>query len=144
MIPRAFVAHWRASAPWARDEQVEQDLIISRAIVELFRTAEAARMYAFRDGTALYKLYLSPASRYSEDVDQVQIAAGRAGPVIDAIRGALDSRLGEPRRVVEPDSLSLQYHVLSESKPPVPIRMKVDVNTRELAPVMGLRASHSE
>lgn len=37
MIPRAFITHWRSSVPWALDEQVEQDLVISRALVELER-----------------------------------------------------------------------------------------------------------
>ncbi len=36
MIPRAHVTAWRAKAPWASDAQVEQDLVVSRAIVELF------------------------------------------------------------------------------------------------------------
>jgi len=138
VIPRAYLTQWRVRAPWARDEQVEQDLIISRAIVELFRTAEAARMYALRGGTALYKLYLSPPSRYSEDIDLVQVTAGPAGPMIDAIRQVLDSWLGEPRRVAKAGSFSLHYHVLGESEPPIPIRLKVEVNTREHAPVMGL------
>ncbi len=26
LIPRAFITHWRSRAPWALDEQVEQDL----------------------------------------------------------------------------------------------------------------------
>ncbi len=32
--------------------------------------------HAFRDGTALHKLYLSPAVRYSEDIDPVQVEPG--------------------------------------------------------------------
>jgi hypothetical protein len=36
MIQRAFITEWRAKAPWALDEQVEQDLILSRALVELY------------------------------------------------------------------------------------------------------------
>ena len=37
MIPKAHITAWRARAPWLLDAQVEQDLIISRAIVDLFR-----------------------------------------------------------------------------------------------------------
>jgi hypothetical protein len=40
MIPKAHITAWRARAPWLADAQVEQDLIISRAIVELFRVPE--------------------------------------------------------------------------------------------------------
>ena len=36
------------------------------------------RSLAFRGGTALYKLYLTPAARYSEDIDLVQVEAGPA------------------------------------------------------------------
>ena len=36
MIPRDYVTAWRASAPWVEDAQVEQDLVISRALVEMF------------------------------------------------------------------------------------------------------------
>ena len=32
MIPRAQITAWRAIAPWSTDAQVEQDLILSRAI----------------------------------------------------------------------------------------------------------------
>ena len=54
MIPRDYVTRWRARAPWAIDAQVEQDLVISRAL-ELFRTPGVAGRLAFRGGTALYQ-----------------------------------------------------------------------------------------
>ena len=34
MIPRANIVAWRKAAPWADDAQVEQDLALSRAVVE--------------------------------------------------------------------------------------------------------------
>ena len=43
MIPKAHITAWRARAPWLADAQVEQDLIISRAIVEMFRVPEIAK-----------------------------------------------------------------------------------------------------
>lgn len=36
MIPRAHVTAWRAVAPWPADAQVEQDLVLSRALVALY------------------------------------------------------------------------------------------------------------
>ena len=36
MIPRANLTSWRSEAPWPDDEQVEQDLILSRILVEIF------------------------------------------------------------------------------------------------------------
>ena len=37
MIPFDYITEWRAEAPWIDDAQVEQDLVISRALVEIFR-----------------------------------------------------------------------------------------------------------
>ena len=36
MIPKDFITEWREHAPWVADRQVEQDLVISRALVALF------------------------------------------------------------------------------------------------------------
>jgi hypothetical protein len=36
MIPRAHIAEWRDNVPWKFDYQVEQGLVIERALVELF------------------------------------------------------------------------------------------------------------
>lgn len=36
MIPVMDIIAWSSEAPWAEQRQIEQDLIISRAIVELF------------------------------------------------------------------------------------------------------------
>lgn len=76
MIPKADIVAWRQVAPWISDAQVEQDLIIRRALVVMFRNPSIAEKLAFRGGIALHKLYLNPARRYSEDIDLVQIAPG--------------------------------------------------------------------
>ena len=36
MIPKDYITEWRREAPWVEDFQVEEDLVISRALVELF------------------------------------------------------------------------------------------------------------
>ena len=36
MIPRANITAWRHHASWPANEQVEQDLVLSRALVEMF------------------------------------------------------------------------------------------------------------
>ncbi len=43
MIPRPFIAKWQQHAPWKEFAQVEQDLVISRTLVEIF-TDEEIRM----------------------------------------------------------------------------------------------------
>jgi len=90
VIPRADVTAWRAIVPWASDAHVEQDLVISRALIEIFRDDTLAGAVAFRGGTALHKLILHPAARYSEDIDLVQVRAEPIGAVLDALHSCLD------------------------------------------------------
>ena len=97
MIPRANITAWRAQAPWPSNEQVEQDLLLSRALVAMFSHDTVAEQILFRGGTALHKLFLGAIGRYSEDIDLVQRDAGPIGGVIDAIRETLDPWLGSPK-----------------------------------------------
>ena len=142
MIPEAAITHWRNVAPWPQDAQVEQDLILSRALVEIFREPIPAGQLLLRGGTALHKLFMRPAARYSEDIDLVQASAGPIGPVLDALRARLDPLLGPPRRERNPENVTLRYRMESEMPPVVPIRLKVEINTREHFTVFGA-ASHS-
>jgi predicted nucleotidyltransferase component of viral defense system len=57
MIPQADIFAWRETAPWVSDAHVEQDLILSRALVELFSDETVREHLAFRGGTALNKLH---------------------------------------------------------------------------------------
>lgn len=121
------------------DRQVEQDLVISRALVELFSRPAIANALAFRGGTALYKLHLRPAARYSEDIDLVQTQEGGIGPVLDAIHEALDGWLGEPKWKHSEGRVTLSYRFESEDLPPVRLKLKVEINTREHFTVYGLK-----
>lgn len=144
MIPEAAVTHWRNVAPWPHDAQVEQDLILSRALVEIFREPKLSNALLLRGGTALYKLFISPVRRYSEDIDLVQAAAGPIGSILDAIRARLDPVLGKPRRENNPSNVTLRYRMESEIPPVVPLRLKVEINTREHFVVFGaVTRSHS-
>lgn len=131
MIPAAYVTSWRSNAPWPTDAQVEQDLVLSRALVNIFSVPLLKGSLAFRGGTALHKLILNPSGRYSEDIDLVQMQAGEIGPILDALRGALDSWLGEPRRKRNEGRVTLIYRFETTTKPVQPMRLKVEINTRE-------------
>jgi predicted nucleotidyltransferase component of viral defense system len=131
MIPQAAITHWRNVAPWPQDVQVEQDLILSRALLEIFSDAALSKALLLRGGTALHKLFLTPAQRYSEDIDLVQAAAGPIGPLLDAIRARLDPLLGKPRRENNPENVTLRYRMESEIPPVTLLRLKVEINTRE-------------
>lgn len=139
MIPKDFITEWRASAPWIADRQVEQDLVISRALVELFARPAIAKALAFRGGTALYKLHLRPAARYSEDIDLVQTEPGGIGPTLDAIHAALDDWLGPPQWKQSEGRVTLSYRFASEDLPPVRLKLKVEINSREHFTVYGLQ-----
>lgn len=135
MIPRDFITAWRKAAPWVQDALVEQDLVISRALVDIYSRPVLAKALAFRGGTALYKLHLPPA-RYSEDIDLVQTAPGAIGTVIDDLRSVL-AWLGEPARKQNEGRVTLTFKFSSEDAPPLPLKLKVEINTREHFAVYG-------
>jgi len=138
VIPRAHVTAWRRDAPWPTDAQVEQDLVISRALVEMFSEPIVAESVAFRGGTALHKLFVQPPGRYSEDIDLVQVEAGPIGAVLDALRSTLDPWLGEPRRKRGHGRVILLYRFESTSQPVQRMRLKLEINSREHFSVLGL------
>ena len=105
--------------------------MIGRAIVELFRVEELADRLAFRGGAALSRLHLRPSVRYSEDIDLVQISPEPIGTTFDAVRDVLDPWLGTPRRDIKEGGASLVYRFSSEDQPPRPMRLKIEVNSRE-------------
>ncbi|MBX7114290.1 MAG: nucleotidyl transferase AbiEii/AbiGii toxin family protein [Myxococcaceae bacterium] len=139
MIPRAHITAWRSQAPWSTDAQVEQDLVVCRAIVDLFSDEYLAREVAFRGGTALHKLHFNPPGRYSEDIDLVQVNAGPFGPVMDAVRARLDPWLGKPQWKQGQGRVTFFYRFESETRPVTPLKLKVETNTREHLCVLGPR-----
>ena len=137
MIPRDYITEWRAHAPWVQDIQVEQDLVICRAIINIFSDPLLKDALAIRGGTALYKLHVKPAARYSEDIDLVQIEAGAAGPMMQALRAVLDPWLGVPRWKQTEGRVTFVYRFDSEDTPPMRLRLKVEINSREHFAVHG-------
>ena len=144
MIPRAMITEWREHAPWVSDEQVEQDLLLSRVLVELYSNKLFRENMAFRGGTALFKLFLSPPVRYSEDLDFVQIQSAPIGDLFDAIRSIIDPLLGKPKRKFGHGRATLLYNFFSESIPPIKLRLKIEINTREHFTVLGYQEKNFE
>ena len=137
MIPESAILEWTNIAPWNSNEQVEQDLIICRALVEIFNDEYLASHLAFRGGTALHKLYLHPQPRYSEDIDLVQI---KAEPIKDTIVRLSEvlSWLGRPVVKQKANNNTVVFRFNSEIAPVLPIRLKVETNCREHFSVLGL------
>jgi predicted nucleotidyltransferase component of viral defense system len=137
MIPEYAVKEWNKTVPWKRPEQVEQDLIICRTLVALFEDEYLASHLAFRGGTTLHKLYIQPQSRYSEDIDLVQINSEPIKETIDRIRKAL-SFLGSPVIRQKAHNNTLVFRFESEIPPIIPLRLKIEINCREHFNVLGL------
>jgi len=139
VIPRDYITEWRAVVPWVEDAQVEQDLVISRALVEIFSHPHLAKELAFRGGTALHKLHSNLPARYSEDIDLVQVNAGPIGTTLTALHSALDSWLGVPQSSQSEGRVTLNYRFASEDAPPLRLRLKVEINSREHFTVFGYK-----
>ena len=137
MVKKEAIIEWKEFLPWQKDEMIEQDLIICRALVALFNDEYLAKHLAFRGGTTLHKLYLQPQQRYSEDIDLVQINAEPIKETIERVRQAL-SFLGKPAIKQKAHNNTLVFRFQSEIPPIIPIRLKVEINCREHFNVLGL------
>jgi len=130
MIPTNEIRAWSNVVPWITDEQIEQDLVICRSLVEIFSNEFLAENLVFRGGTALHKLYLQPQPRYSEDIDLVQKKAGPIRDIIEHLRQSL-AYLGEPSVKQKANNNTLVFRFNSESVTPVSLRLKIEINCRE-------------
>ncbi len=137
MINRASITQWNQQVPWNDNAHVEQDLLISRALTTLFNDEFLASQLAFRGGTALHKLYLSPQPRYSEDIDLVQINPGPIKPIMFRLGEVLDFL---PNRVTKQKrhNNTMLFRMESEIPPTVPIRLKLEINCFEHFNELGL------
>lgn len=131
MIPRGAVTEWQARVPWPQPYQVEQDLILTRLMIEIARYDLLGGEFVLRGGTCLHKLHLSEPLRYSEDLDYVRRTHSGVGPYLDALRDiAADIGL----KVSSVQRSGQMAHVLFEAEPTVPpgrIRIQVETNIAE-------------
>ncbi len=130
MIPKPYIAKWQDHAPWKQFYQVEQDLVISRALIEIFSDNFLRENLAFRGGTALHKLYLNPAPRYSEDIDLVQIKAGPIKPIMERLKDVI-TFFEEPRKTqVKGHGAKALYRFTTEYEE-IRLRLKLEINCKE-------------
>jgi predicted nucleotidyltransferase component of viral defense system len=137
MIPQPAIKQWQESFTWQKNHQIEQDLIICRAVCSLYNDEYLSEHLAFRGGTSFNKLYLHPQPRYSEDIDLVQINAEPIKETIERIRQAL-AFLEKPVVKQKIHNNTLIFRFDSEIPPIIPVRLKVEINTREHFNVLGL------
>lgn len=129
MIPTDYINQWRKFAPWTSDNMIEQDLIILRAIVELFSNETIQNKLCFKGGTALHKLFTNPAARYSEDIDMSLTIDEPIGDVLSAIRQSIDPWLGKPRYSTRKWLTKFIYKVQSSTGDS--IKLKIEINISE-------------
>lgn len=130
MIPRANLLAWGRIVPWSSQNQIEQDLIICRTLVELFADPFLRSELRFRGGTALNKLHFPTPLRYSEDIDLVRTTRGPIKPLIDRLRKVLEPWLGNPGYESSPVAPKLRFRVPGEDGST--IRLKIEINTWEI------------
>src|SRR3954469_12266715 len=99
MTRRDVIAH-QSVVPWPSQIQVEQDLLLCRAMVALFDDSFLQKQIAMRGGTLLHKIHLAPPSRYSEDIDLVVVGERPEGHIRKALHRVLDALLGTPQHAV--------------------------------------------
>lgn len=127
MIPRPNIARWKEFAPWSSFDQIEQDLIISRTLVEIFTDQFLNENLAFRGGTALHKLYLNPAPRFSEDIDLVQIKQGPIKPIMEKINEVI-TFFEEPRKTDIRGHGPKMYYRFNSEYEDIRMRLKIEIN----------------
>lgn len=138
MIPSPILARWHQHAPWSHPSLVEQDLILSECLLAIMGHTALSRSLAFRGGTALYKLFLQPASRYSEDLDFVRTGPGPIKPILESIQECLAFLPETPSIVIKRNQVRLRYRFRA-TVDGRPMRLKIEINTREHPSILPYR-----
>lgn len=137
MIPAQIIFDWRIHAPWPDDDDVEQDLILTRVLLAIYSDPFLSQKLAFRGGTCLNKLFWRKPVRYSEDLDFVQIHAESVGKTIIALRKILDPFFEvKGKWEAREHSYRINYVFQSEMGGGKR-RIKVELNTREHLAING-------
>jgi len=139
VIPQPYITEWSAQAPWPSESQIEQDLILSRLIIEIANDELLAQELAFRGGTCLHKLHLARPARYSEDLDYTRTSdEPRIGDCLAALRRiAAEIGLQEARRRFpshDSDMACIWFRARTEADHGSPISIKIEINVRETVP----------
>ena len=146
-ITRQDILAHQTVVPWSAQYQVEQDLLLCRAMAALFDDAFLSSQIAMRGGTLLHKVHLAPAARYSEDIDLVVVGDRPEDHVRRAIRRVLADVLGLPkasvwgtltlaiRNAVKPSKvLRMTYSLPSIIEPGRMLDIVVEANATERKP----------
>lgn len=131
LIPAANITAWRRQAPWPEDNQVEQDLILSRLMIEIANDELLGPELAFRGGTCLHKLHLPEPLRYSEDLDYVRRTRSGVKSHLQALQDIAE-RIGLDE--IRTKQRGEMVHARFDAEPTSGvgrIRIKVEINIAE-------------
>jgi predicted nucleotidyltransferase component of viral defense system len=135
MIPYDAITEWATQRPWPTRDQVEQDLLLSRAICEIANHPYLKDELIFRGGTAFHKLHLDTPLRYSEDLDYVRRTPGGIEPVTSAL-----TDLGQQLGLTVSTRISQQPKVLwrTQAQSGTTLKIKIEITTNERTPALPL------
>jgi predicted nucleotidyltransferase component of viral defense system len=138
VIPSAAITAWGIDRPWPTRQQIEQDLLLARLIVEIYRDPYLADELVFRGGTCLHQLRLPRPWRYSEDLDFVRRSETGVGEVFDAVRSVADQVELTVAKTVVGEQPKMVLRAPSEDDPVQHLRVKIEINTNDRSPASPL------
>jgi predicted nucleotidyltransferase component of viral defense system len=135
MISYNTITTWGVTHPWPTREQIEQDLLLSKALCEIYNDELLGQELAFRGGTALHKLLLKNPYRYSEDLDFVRTTDGGISPIIRRLSDiGRDLGFSTNSRLSKFPKVFWKY----TSETGRELRIKIEINTFERSPALPL------
>lgn len=150
-ITRQDILQHQQQVPWPILYQVEQDLLLCRAMIAIFNDDFLSKQIAMRGGTVLHKVHLAPASRYSEDIDLVVVGDRPEEHIRAAIKRVLNPLLGKQktwgweslklavRNAARPSRiLRVIYQVPSVSEPGKTLTIEIEANVTERQPFLPI------
>ena len=131
MVPMKSIIEWRKNSPWVDSRRVEQDLILSRILMEIYSDPFLKRKLILRGGASLYKFFVTPPARYIETIELVQVEPGAIGPYVYAIRKKLDSWLGQSSWRIKPGGVMSYYRFRPENSFSQMMQIKINIHTQD-------------
>lgn len=135
MMRRTDITQWGVDHPWQNEDQIEQDLLLSMAMVEIANDPLLGGELVLRGGTAFHKLFLPEPYRYSEDLDFVRTSAGGIGDVMKSLT-SMGRDLGFEVRTKIGEFPKVYWRFAFEDG--TPGKIKLEINTYERSPMMPL------
>ena len=133
MMRRSDITQWGVEHTWQNENQIEQDLLLSMAMVEIANDPLLGSELVLRGGTAFPKLFLPEPYRYSEDLDFVRTSAGGIGDVMKRLT-SLGRELGFDVRTKMGEFPKVYWRFAFEDG--TSGKIKLEINTYERSPMM--------